>query len=72
MGKEKWVPIEKRTKKAQKAAYSQRRLIPPRTAGAHKSPKDYDRSKEKVALRKQIRESDCFFIACSILLRNPA
>ncbi len=60
MAKEKWVPLDKRTKKARKAAYSERRLIPPRTAGAHRSKKDYDRTKEKVALRKQIRGSDCF------------
>ena len=54
----KYVPLDKRTKKAQKEAYSNRRLIPPRTAGAHRSAKDYDRKKEKLALRRLISEDE--------------
>ena len=54
----KFIPLDKMSKKAKKAVYSNRRLLPPRTAGAHRSAKDYDRSKEKIALRKSLSRGD--------------
>ena len=57
----KFVPPDKMSKKARKEMFKNRRMMLPRTPGAHKSDKDYDRQKEKTALRRSLKEGDFFY-----------